>query len=149
MKKGGSPQTAAKGYVTTSYRLAKRKKGERISRVEYQKQERVLRALEKTSQYLAIGTNVTHILEQIAKTIGKALGAKYVNFWNYAENRKGVYISAAYGMQHQYLEHSRKSPMPLGEAWIGRAMRTGQAWATSNVLKDPFLPPNWLEPARK
>src|SRR3989344_2234340 len=137
-------------YITTSLGAAKARFGKRPpSKKESERHYTVLAALEKTSQYLAIETDVKHILERIAETVGKALGAKYVNFWSHTEDRKGVYIVAAYGMQRQYIEHSRKTPIPLGQAWIGRAMKTGQAWATSNVQKDPYLPPNWLSPAKK
>lgn len=132
-------------YTTMSIRAARQKQQEeRITPDAFNRRLRILEALEKTSEHLAIELDVKIILERIAETIGIALGAKYVNFWGHSPDKKGVSIMAAYGMQKEYIEHSRKEPLPLGVAWIGRSMETGMAWSTSNVRKDPFLPPSWL-----
>src|SRR3989344_2255467 len=120
-----------------------------LSSAEQAKRRRLLAALAKSSQFLAFEKRIDTILEGIAKSIGEAIRAKYVNFWDFTPDNKSVYIRAAYGMQPQYLAHSRKDPMPLGSAWIGRAMQTGKVWATSNVQKDPRLPSSWLPAVKK
>lgn len=120
-----------------------------LTRAEQEKRQRLLSALAKSSQFLAIEKRIDTILERIAKSIGQAVHAKYVNFWDFAPGKKSVYIRAAYGMQAQYIAHSKKNPMPLGSAWIGRAMQNGKIWATSNVQKDPRLPASWLPAAKK
>lgn len=139
---------ATPDYTTLSIHAAKKRK-ENVSRGEHRRHLQTLSILEKTSKHLAVETNIKSILKKIATTVGKALGAKYVNFWNFTPDKQGAYIFAAYGMQQQYITHSHKDPIPLGEAWIGRAMKTGQAWATSNVQKDPLLPSSWLPAAKK
>ncbi|MBI2409774.1 GAF domain-containing protein [Candidatus Kaiserbacteria bacterium] len=111
---------------------------------EQARRQRLLAALAKSSELLAIEKSIDSILEGIAQSVGRALDAKYVNFWDFTPDKKGVYIRAAYGMQQQYLEHSKRVPLLLGTAWIGRAMQTGKIWATSNVQKDPLLPSSWL-----
>lgn len=137
-----------RGYVTTNYTIARR--GRRaISRADYLRQGRVLKILEKTSQYLAVASDITTILEKIAETVVRSLGAKQANFWDFTPDRRGVFIRAAYGMQRQYMAHSKKDPIPVGAAWIGRAVATGQAWATSDARKDPLLPKSWLPAVKK
>ncbi|MBI2038767.1 MAG: GAF domain-containing protein [Candidatus Niyogibacteria bacterium] len=144
--------TKRRGYVTTNYTLAKGKQGKQkkyISRKEYEKQQKVLRTLEKTSELLTVETDVTVILEKIARTVATSLGAKQMSFFDFTPDRKGAFIIAAYGIQKQYIEHSRRDPLPIGGAWLGRAMSTGQAWATSDVQKDPVLPASWLPAVKK
>jgi len=154
-EKGGQKQqedlikesTAAegrRGYVTTNYDLAKKSKKDVVTPESYANQQRALQAIEKTSQYLAVETNITTILEKIAETTATTLGAKQATLWDFTPDKKGAYIIAAYGMQQQYIDHSRKDPLPIGGAWLGRAMATGQAWATSDIQKDPVLPKSWL-----
>ncbi|HEY4525170.1 MAG TPA: ATP-binding protein [Candidatus Paceibacterota bacterium] len=135
-------------YTTMSLGAARERRAERATPDEFSRRAKILEALEKTSQYLAIETNVMGMLEHIAETVGRAFGAKYVNFWEHTPDKKGVSIVAAYGMQKEYVEHSRAHPMPLGEAWIGRAMTTGTTWSTTNILKDPYLPASWLRVVR-
>lgn len=120
-----------------------------LSSTEQAKRQRFLSALARSSQFLAIEKSVDTILEGIAKSVGEAIDAKYVNFWNFTPDNQNVYIRAAYGMQPQYLAHSKRDPLPLGSAWIGRAMQTGKVWATSNVQKDPRLPSSWLPAVKK
>jgi len=120
-----------------------------LSSAEQAKRRRLLAALAKSSQFLAIEKRIDTILEGIAKSVGEAIRAKYVNFWDFTSDKKSVYIRAAYGMQPQYIEHSKKDPLPLGSAWIGRAMQTGKVWATSDVQKDPRLPRSWLPAATR
>src|SRR3989338_6779814 len=143
----------ARGYVTTNYSLAKRgrKTGASSSSIEkdYKEQRRIVQALEKTSRHLATETDIDTILKSIAETTAKALGAKYVNFWDLTPDRKRAFVMAHYGMQDQYMEHSQKDPIPIGMAWIGRALSTGQAWATSDVQTDPLLPRSWLPAVKK
>lgn len=120
-----------------------------LSPAEQAQRQRFLAALVKSSQSLAIEKSVDTILESIAKSVGKAIHAKYVNFWDFTPDKKGVYIRAAYGMHPEYLEHSKRVPLQLGSAWIGRAVQTGKVWATSNVQKDPRLPSSWLPAVKK
>ena len=142
MKKG------PKGF-TISFPAAQRRREKYITPGEYQKQKKLLSVLEKTSQYLAAETNIELILKRIANTLGKTLEAKYVNFWDFTPDKKSLFILTAYGMQRQYIEHSRKTPIRVGTAWVGRAVQTKKPWATSDVLKDPRLPRKWLPPSRK
>lgn len=106
-------------------------------------------ALEKTSKFLAVESDINTILSKIASSIGKALGAKYVNFWDFTPDKKAVYIIAAYGMQKQYSQYSIKDPIELGTMWVGKAMKYGQAFATYDLPNDPNLPPPWLPAVKK
>lgn len=119
-----------------------------LSVAEQAKRQRLLTALARSSQFLAIEKRIESILEKIAKSIGEAIHAKYVNFWDFTPDKKSVYIRASYGMQQQYLLHSKSHPIPLGKGlesgWVGKAVETGKVWASSNVLKDPRLPPSFL-----
>lgn len=133
-----------KEYVTTNYEVAEHEEKTNFTPEELRTRNKIFKALQKTSQALAVETDIKTILEKIAETVSVALGAKQTNFWDFAPDEKGVYITAAYGMQQQYIDHSKKDPLPLGSAWVGRAMKTGQAWATSDVQKDPLLPKSWL-----
>ncbi|MDO8436447.1 MAG: ATP-binding protein, partial [bacterium] len=67
------------------------------------------------------------------------LGAKWVNFWELTPEKTAVYITAHYGMKPEYAEQSKQHPIGLGKAWIGRTVKTGKAWATSDVLTDPKM----------
>ncbi len=136
-------------YTSMSLSAAKERRKMQFTPEESKRQTAVMEALEKTSQELVIETDIQLILERIAETLGVSLGAKYVNFWGFSPDKKGVSITAAYGMQQQYIEYSRIDPLPLGTAWIGRAMKTRQAWSTSNVQKDPYLPASWLPAVKK
>lgn len=137
------------GYVTTNYQIAKETRSGEVTREEFENQRKVLKALAETSKHLAIETKITTILERIAESVAKALGAQRANFWDFTADRKGAYIIAAYGMQSQYTLNSKKNPIALGTAWVGRAMTTGQAWSTSDLQKDPLLPKAWLSAAKK
>lgn len=44
-----------------------------------------------------------------------------------------------HGMKQSYVEQSKKHPIELGTAWIGRAIKSGKAWGTSDILTDPYL----------
>lgn len=136
--------------LTISLKGAKLKP-HRLTQKDFEWHKKLLAALESTSQQLAIAADVQTILENIATILGKALGAKYVNFWDFTPDRRALFIRAAYGMQKQYIEHSRKYPIPVGSAWIGRAVKTHQAWATSDITKDPRLKEisAWRSPVRK
>jgi len=120
-----------------------------ITRNAYDKQRRMLLALEKTSQALTLAIDVKLILSNIASALGRSLGAKYVNFWDFTADKKGLFIIAAYGMQNQYLEHSRLDPILLGTAWVGRAVATGKPWASTDAQRDPVLPSTWLPAVKK
>ncbi len=136
-------------YLTTSFNINQPNRRQKISPEEFKRQQTLLNALGKTSQYLAAETNLELILSRIAATLGKALNAKYVNFWDFTLDKKAVFIIAAYGMQKAYLAHSKKVPLKLGTAWVGRCMQTGETWSTSDCPKDPILPPKWLPVVKK
>ncbi|MBI1888461.1 MAG: PAS domain S-box protein [Candidatus Spechtbacteria bacterium] len=124
----------------------------RFTQKDFAWHQKLLAALESTSRELALAADIGTILENIATILGKALGAKYVNFWDFTADRNALFIRAAYGMQKQYIEHSRKYPIPVGSAWIGRAVKTHQAWATRDITKDPRLKKEiatWRVPVRK
>lgn len=119
---------------------------------KYQKQEGLLGALQKVSEVLASDVDLPAILSDIAKIVGTTLGAKWVNFWELTPDKKAVSIVAHYGMTKAYMEHSRRYPIKLGTAWIGRALQTRKAWATSDILKDPRLQelgPEWEKAIKK
>ncbi len=138
-----------KGSYTLSFEAAQLKKKKRLSPDDYKKQQEMVEALYETSSYLAVGTDIKVILSRIAQTLLKALGAKYVNFWDFTPDKEALFISAAAGMQKQYLEHSRKSPIRVGTMFVGRAVATGKPWASSDVVKDPNIKSNWLAPIKK
>ncbi|MFH1714440.1 MAG: ATP-binding protein [Candidatus Nealsonbacteria bacterium] len=108
-----------------------------VSRKEQQRQRRLLLALERVSEVLTVEVDLHKILKDMALIVAKALGAKWVNFWELTPDKKGTFITAMYGMKPEYVEHSKKEPIRLGKAWIGRAIKTGKAWATNDILTDP------------
>lgn len=128
-----------------------------ISRIhsekEHRRQQKLLVALEQVSKTLAVEVDLHKILEDMAKIIAKAVGAKWVNFWELTPDKKAVFISAHYGMTRAYAEHSRRYPIRLGNAWIGRAVKSGKAWGTSDILTDPNflkdLGPKWRTAIRR
>ncbi|MDO8592662.1 MAG: ATP-binding protein [bacterium] len=135
--------------LTTTLDQKERQTTKYISQQKYNAQKRMLSALKKTSEALALATDAKLILEKIATALGKSLGAKYVNFWEFTPDKKGLFITAAYGMQRQYLVQSKKHPITLGTAWVGRAVATKKVWATSDVQTDPKLPSSWLPAVKK
>ena len=138
-----------KGSYTLSFDAAELKKKKHLSSKDYERQQKMLEALQETSSHLAVGTDIKVILSHIAQTLLKALGAKYVNFWDFTPDKKSVFISAAAGMQKQYLEHSRKVPIRVGTMWVGRAVATGKPWASSDIIKDPNVKSNWQATIKK
>ena len=104
-----------------------------------QSQQKLLSALEQVSKVLTVEVSLHKILEDIATIVAKALGAKWVNFWELTPDKKSVHIAAMYGMKPEYVEQSREHPIRLGTAWIGRAVKTKKAWGTSDILTDPHL----------
>ncbi|MBI2639668.1 MAG: GAF domain-containing sensor histidine kinase [Candidatus Sungbacteria bacterium] len=123
------------------------------SEKEHRKQQKLLVALEQVSKTLTVEVDLHKILEDMAKIIAKAVGAKWVNFWELTPDKKAVFISAHYGMTNAYMEHSRKYPIRLGTAWIGRTVKSGKAWGTSDILTDPNLikdlGPKWRTAIRR
>jgi len=111
----------------------------RISEKESQKQQELLLALEKVSHVLTVQVELQNILEDMAAIVAKVLGAKWVNFWELTEDKKSVHISATSGMKQSYVDQSRKHPIRVGTAWIGRAVKTGKIWGTSDILTDIHL----------
>lgn len=113
----------------------------------------LLFALQKISKVLTAETSLQRILEDMATTVAKALGAKWVNFWELTPDKQATHIVASYGMTRQYMEQSRAHPIRLGTAWIGRAVKTKQAWSTSDIQYDPKLPgelgETWVEAIKK
>ncbi|OHA62497.1 MAG: hypothetical protein A3E07_00565 [Candidatus Wildermuthbacteria bacterium RIFCSPHIGHO2_12_FULL_45_9] len=120
---------------------------------EYLREQQLLFALEKASTALTAEVDIEKILEDMAIIVAKALGAKWVNFWGLTPDKTATHIVASYGMKKSYVEHSRNNPIQLGKAWIGRAIQTGRAWGSSDVLTDPNLMPDlgpaWEEQIRK
>ena len=110
-----------------------------VSEKESQKQQELLLALEKVSHVLTVQVQLQKILEDMAAIVAKVLGAKWVNFWELTEDKKSVHISATSGMKQSYVDHSRKHPIRIGTAWIGRAVKTGKIWGTSDILTDEHL----------
>ncbi len=141
MKKLGK---MAKKKYTISFDLEEKKIRNYFLQHQSDKKNRILLALEQTSKALAIELDINLILSKIATDFGKALGAKYVNFWDFTPDKKGLYIVAAYGMQQQYIEHSKKVPIAVGTAWVGRAAATKKVWASEDAQLDPSLPRTWL-----
>ncbi|OHA65812.1 MAG: hypothetical protein A3D64_01160 [Candidatus Wildermuthbacteria bacterium RIFCSPHIGHO2_02_FULL_49_9] len=129
----------SKAGETTSLTL--RPKGAPFIEAEqkHQKQQELLLALEQVSRVLTVEVELEKILQDMATIVAKALGAKWVNFWQLTPDKKSVYITASYGMKPAYKEHSQRYPIRLGTAWIGRAVQTGKAWGTSDILTDPKL----------
>ena len=107
-----------------------------LSGKEQQGQENLLAALEEVSKVLTAEVDLHKILAGMAKIVAKSLGAKWVNFWELNPEKTALYITAHYGMNPGYAEQSKQHPIQLGKAWIGRAVKTGRAWATSDALTD-------------
>lgn len=124
-----------------------------LTEQEHQRLHELILSLQKVSQVLTLEVDLHKILEDVATTVGKALGAKWVNFWELTPDKKAAHISVAYGMEQSYIEQSRKHPIELGKAWIGRAIATGRAWSTTDILKDPHLMqdlgPTWKTAIKK
>lgn len=127
-----------KGKTTSLAVKSKRAKGFPLAK-EQQRQENLLAALEGVSKVLTVEVDLHKILTGMAKVVAKSLGAKWVNFWELNPEKTALYITAHYGMKPGYAEQSRQHPIGLGKAWIGRTVKTGKAWATSDVLTDPRL----------
>ena len=107
------------------------------SLLEYRKQQEMFLALEEVSQMLVVEADLNGVLTEIATKVGKAIGAKWVNFWDITPDKKGTYITAAYGMDQAFIDKTRSSPIPLGSAFIGRAIATGKPWGASNCQTSP------------
>ncbi|KKW14153.1 MAG: GAF sensor signal transduction histidine kinase [Parcubacteria group bacterium GW2011_GWA2_50_10] len=110
-----------------------------LAKTEIQKQHELLYALEKVSRVLTVQVQLQKILEDMAQIVVKALGAKWVNFWELTQDKQAVHITATSGMKQSYVEQSRQHPIRLGTAWIGRAVKTGRAWGTNDILTDTHL----------
>lgn len=149
MAKKATKKKEARPYQTSSIKLGNVNIAIRHTKKEHRRQQKLLAALAKSSQLLGIERGMAAILARVAETIGRALGAKYVNFWDYMPGNNAVFIVAAYGMQKQYIAHSKKRPLQLGTAWVGRAVKTGKTWATNDVQRDPRLPRSWLPVVKK
>ena len=120
---------------------------------QYQRQQELLLALEQVSAALTVEVDLHQILEHMAKVVAKAMGAKWVNFWELTPDKKSTYITATYGMKQSYINQSHRHPIRLGKAWIGRAIKSGKAWGTSDILTDPRLRtdlgPTWKTAIKK
>lgn len=138
---------------TTS--LAQKPKGVKrlTTEKEYQRQQELLFALEEVSSVLTVEVDLQDILKDMAEIVAKAIGAKWVNFWELTPDKKATHITAAYGMKQSYIDQSREHPIEIGKAWIGRAIKTGKPWGTSDILTDPnLLPelgPTWEDAIKK
>ena len=96
-------------------------------------------ALEKVSHVLTVQVQLQKILEDMAAIVAKALGAKWINFWELTPDKKSVHISASSGMKQSYIDQSKEHPIRVGTAWIGRAVKTGKIWGTNDILTDFHL----------
>lgn len=117
-----------------------------------QSQQQLLLVLQQISGVLTAETDLQIILKDMATIVAKALGAKWVNFWNLTPDQKAVFIFAHYGMLPAYMEHSQRNPIPLGRALIGRTIKSGRAWSTRDILKDRTMLkelPNWQNIIKK
>ena len=152
-RKNLKKKSAVFSVKTTSLTASKPTRPKALSIKEYQKQQRLLFALQQVSKVLTAEVNLQDILKDMATILAKSLGAKRVNFWNLTPDKKAVYIVAHHGMKPEYMEHSRQYPIRLGTAWIGRAVKTGRAWGTSDILDDPHLlkelGPKWKKAIEK
>ena len=130
--------TSSKGK--TKFLVAKPRGIKRlITEKEQQSQEKLLLALEEVSKVLTVEVDLHKILKDMATIVAKAVKAKWVNFWELTSDKKAAYITAMHGMKPEYMEQSKRHPIRLGTAWIGRAIKTGKAWATNDILTDPKL----------
>lgn len=146
---------AAAGRRGATKFLADKPKGIKgiLAKQGQKKQHELLAALEEISRVLTVEVDLHNILEGMATVVGKVVGAKWVNFWELTPDKKAAYITAAYGMKQSYIDQSREHPIRLGKAWVGRAIKTGKAWGTSDILTDPHLMPDlgptWKEAIKK
>lgn len=117
-----------------------------VPREEYLRMQNLLFTLQELSQTLVSELKEEDILNEIMKTLGKALNAAWVNIWELTPDGNAVQIKQGYGKPgtEKYIEHSRKVPLKLGTAFIGRAMKTKKTWATSDMWTDPHLPRSWV-----
>ena len=104
---------------------------------QYQEEQTMMLALQEVSEVLSGEVDLKNILTDIATIVGKAIGAKWINFWEFTPDRKGVSISAAFGMDAAYMEQTKVSPIPVGSAFIGRAVATGKPWGSSDCRTSP------------
>ncbi len=113
--------------------------------------QNLLLTLQTLSQKLVSELNVENILTDIMKTLGEALGAVWVNIWELTPDGKKIYIKQGYGRKgtEKYITHSRAHPIPLGVAFIGRAIKTKKTWSSSDMWTDPHLPRTWIKTVKE
>ncbi|MDO8436485.1 MAG: ATP-binding protein [bacterium] len=114
------------------------------------RQREELLSLHSVSQYLVSETNLEDLLTRIATHIGKYLGAKFVTFWMLEENKKFLFVKAAYGMSQLHIKYSRgEGHLNVNEAWVGRAVRDKKPYFSEDVSQDLKLPKRWMEKVKK
>lgn len=113
---------------------------------EFLEMQNLLFTLQELSQKLVTELNVENILNEIMKTLGTALKAVWVNIWELTADGKATFIRQGYGRPgtETYIEHSKKRPLKLGTAFIGRALKTKKTWSSSDMWTDPHLPRSWV-----
>lgn len=141
------PKHARKHSYVTKALLSKPLKRKFVSREEFLAMQNLLFTLQTLSQKLVSELDVESILNEIMKTLGQALGAVWVNIWELTPDKKAAYIRQGYGRKgtEVYIEHSRKKPLKLGTAFLGRAIKTKKTWSSSDMWTDPHLPRSWIK----
>lgn len=133
-------------YITKSISVHPRER-KFVTQEEFLAMQNLLLTLQQLSQNLVSELNVENILTEIMKTLGEALRAVWVNIWELTPDGKAAHIRQGYGRKGTeiYVEHSRKKPIKLGTAFIGRALKTKKTWFSSDMWKDPHLPRTWVK----
>jgi len=136
----------AKAYITKSLRTDPLL-SEHLHQKEFLEIQKCILTLQELSQKLVSELNVTDILNEIMKTLGRALSAVWVNVWELTPDGKAAYIRQGYGRPgtEVYVKHSHKKPIKLGTAFIGRALKTKRTWVSSDMWTDPHLPRTWVK----
>lgn len=146
MKNTSDQQKRHRSYVTKTIKSRPQKR-KLFTIKEFSQMQNLLFTLQALSQKLVSEMNVEAILNEIMKTLGQALGAVWVNIWELTPDEKATYIRQGYGRKGTeiYIEHSRKKPIKIGTAFIGRAIKTKKTWSSSDMWTDPHLPRTWVE----
>lgn len=133
-------------YVTKTIKSRPQKR-KFVTAKEFIQMQNLLFTLQTLSQKLVSELDVQAILNEIMKTLGQALGAVWVNIWELTSDKKAAYIRQGYGRKgtEVYIEHSRKKPLKLGTAFLGRAIKTKRTWSSSDMWTDPHLPRSWVK----
>lgn len=150
LKSAARKQRRRRSYITKT--LAQKPPERKfVSRGDFVAMQNLLSTLQQLSQNLVSEVSVEKILEEIMKTLGQALKAVWVNIWELTPDGKATVIRQGVGRPgtETYIEHSQKSPLKLGVAFIGRALKTKKTWTSSDMWKDPHLPRSWVKKVKE